>query len=686
MKELAADMMGRDFAFDVETEGLNAHKHKTLGLSLSYEDDDGLIRSEYVVFEHTVPDREDPSIGVVRSFIDRAAAVEVFRPVFEQEDVTMIAHNLSFDLGFLWKMGLDPRGDLYDTMIAEFHINENRSTYGLKQTAARVFGAEMDQYKDLYHYTNYKREDFLSVELSAAAKYAEDDTLYTYKLFEHQLPLLRLEKVEKAFWLLAMPLCRVIAEMQMKGFALDIEKVRQMRSELRETSSKHEHAVWSAGMDMVDEWLAEGRDVPASYLKMVDHLVRDGEQVQTDPHGTVYLRGRPVVKVQPTPRSKPRVPYFNVGSRQQLADLVYGYYGVQPPTTVRLKTNKDGSVGVDKDTLKVIKHFLGERSPKVIDDLLEWRKADKVIGTYLDPFERMADPDDHYAIRANFNQTVAKTGRLSSSNPNLQNVPARGELGAQIRSLFVARPGRKLIVCDYSQLELRLLAHYSGDDHLLDAFTNNLDLHTLTGSRQAGMTYEELAKRVEDGDAEAKLLRTIGKSANFGLSYGMGAKKYQIYLLVNNGMFFELDEVQRQIDGFNQAYPRLYEWKQEIFEKVRKQGYVRTLSGRKRRLPEIWSEDVWEQRTAERQAVNVHAQGGGADIMGMAMVKVQERVRPYGAYILVQVHDELVVEAPEDHAEEVLEVVKSTMVEVNKVLRCPLAVEGHVGDTWFDAK
>jgi len=691
MRDLAASMMGRDFAFDVETSGLRAHQDRTLGLSLSYVDDNDDIVSEYVVFEHTLPSADDDTFGIPHDFIARSDAVAALTPVFAQTEVAMSAHNMAFDLGFLWKMGLDPKGELHDTMIGEFLLNENRESYGLKQTAERVFGARMAVYKNLHHYLNFAKEEFMAVPLEPAAAYAEDDTKYTYLLFERQLPMLDEEGLLTVFERLSMPLCRVIAEMQVKGFALDMAKVAELREEYGAISATHEHAVWSAGMDMIADWQEQGEDIPDTYLKMIDHLVKDGVPVQArvDDNNApydVHVRGRAVPVFQKTKRTKPRVPYFNVGSRTQLADLLYGYYGITVPTKVKVKTNKDGTVGVDKDTLKIIKHFMGDKAPKVLDDLLEWRKADKLIGTYLDPFSRMADPDDNYAIRANFNQTIARTGRLSSSSPNLQNVPSRGELGKKVRSLFVARPDHALIVCDYSQLELRLLAHYSQDEALLRAFTENLDLHTMTGARQAGLTYEELAERVANEDPEAKLLRTIGKSANFGLSYGMGAKKYQVYLLVNNGIYFDIEDVQKQIDGFNEAYPRLYAWKQEVFEEVRRKGYVKTIGGRKRRLPEIYSGDIWEARAAERQAVNVKAQGGGADIVGLAMIRIQERVRPYNAYNVVQVHDEIVVESPTEHAETVLQIVKDSMIEVNNLLKCPLAVEGTIGPNWYEAK
>lgn len=686
LEELVQDMMGRPvFAFDVETSGLDAHYDRLLGLSFTYENDEGRHISEYVVFEHTSPSEDDPFVGIPRDYIDRDAARDVIKPLFDQEDVVMVAHNAAFDLKFLWKWGVDPKGQLFDTMIAEFVINENRPTYGLKETAARVFGAEMDKYADLRQFTNYGKDDFLAVPLRPAAKYAEDDTRYTYRLWERQDELLHQERVEKPFYRMEMPLVRVIAQMEMKGFALDMDSIRKMREEFEAISVESERKVWEAGMAMLQTWDEEGREIPPQYHVMIDHLKRDGIEV-VEKGGLVFVRGKVVPVYQPTPRSKPRVPYFNVGSRNQLSDLFYDYYGIEVPTEVYLKPNKDGTPKVDASTLTTIRHFLGEKAPQVLNDLLEWRKADKIIGTYLKPFMERADENDHWALRCNFNQTIARTGRLSASNPNLMNIPSRGETGARVRSLFVARPDHKLIVADYSQLELRLLAHYSQDEHLLHAFKNKLDLHTLTGARQSGLEYDELKARIDAGDEEAKLMRTKGKTANFALSYGMAAKKYQLYLLVNNGMYFPLEEVQRQIDGFNEAYPELYAWKQGVFAKLRETGYVRTIGGRKRRLPEIWSDNIWEQRGAERQAVNVYAQGGGADIMKLSMIKVQDRIREYGAEILVQVHDELVVESPAEHAETVKHIVETTMVEVNKILRCPLDAEAAIGDSWFEAK
>ena len=383
-----------------------------------------------------------------------------------------------------------------------------------------------------------------------------------------------------------------------------------------------------------------------------------------------------------------RVPWFNPGSVQQLRSLLFEWHAIRVRTDIDLNLNAKGEISADKDTLKVLAHELGEAAPAVLNDILEYRKCSKLVSTYLKPFINLADKDDHNCLRTNFNQTIAKTGRLSSSNPiNLQNIPSRGPEGKACRSMFVARSGHLLVVADYNMMELRMAAHFSRDPEMMRAFREGLDLHTLTAASQTGWTYELAAQLLEEGDPEMKGARQIGKTSNFGLLYGMGPKKFQRFLLVQNGTKVTYDQAWNLIETFNDTYSGVTKWKRQVERFAQQHQYVTTLRGRKRRLPDIRSDDMAKVRTAQRQAVNAVVQGSCADIICEAIPAIQQAMKEFGGSLLLQVHDELVAEVPEEYAEAAARIMERLMVErVNQELRVPLTCEAGIGESWASAK
>lgn len=683
---LAKQLEGRDFSFDTETTGLDAHKDHIVGFSCAWRDDHRALCSAYIALEHTEPVMASTE-GKVVTYIAPSFAAHFLKPLLGQQGVTVIMHNAKYDIKMLKQMGVDVTATLHDTLIGAWYCDENQPSFGLKEQTLKVFGHQMDRYKDLVEFTNYGPEEFLAVPLKPAATYAMADTEWTLKHYERQVPLLEAEGVAHAFRYYGMRLLPILAEMELAGMRVDRAQTAVLRDAYTAKAQEYGARVWNAGMDMIDAWLEAGAEIPAGFLYTEADLAKRGEQVTDSETDDPILNGRRVVKIQPSKRHKPRLPYFNVGSVKHMTALLYDHLGLKAPTEFNIQRKEDGSYGVDKNVLKLMKYKLGDEAPEVLNDLLDWRKYEKAVGTYLEPF--LVQSDQRGFIHGNFNQHITRTGRLSSSSPNLQNITARGEMGKEMRSLFIAPEGEKLVVADFSMLELRLLAHFSNDPIMRHAFENGLDLHTVTGARQAGLTYEELKARVDAEDVAAKGLRTIGKTANFALSYGMGPKKYQIYLLVNNGTYFPLREVEKQIAGYNKAYPQRYQWAEWLKARARKDGYVRTLSGRKRRLPQVYSNDRWEAGAAERQAVNVLAQGGGADILAYVMPLLQDRLRSLGGRLICQVHDELVSSVPEDRAAEACQIVAETMSVLPSEhfkLRVPLVAEAHAGDNWYSAK
>jgi DNA polymerase-1 len=255
--------------------------------------------------------------------------------------------------------------------------------------------------------------------------------------------------------------------------------------------------------------------------------------------------------------------------------------------------------------------------------------------------------------------------------------------------MFVARPGYKLVVADYSQMELRMLAHYSQDPLLLQAFEQDLDLHVITGARQGGMSYDELKALVDADDPEGKKLRSIGKTSNFALTYGMAAKKYQLRLAVDNGLWVPLDTAAQWIEDYNATWQGATDWKARATKYAHYLGHITTIAGRKRRLPDLYSADRYEVLRAERQAINAIIQGSCADVISYVIPFIQAALRPMGGTVLLQVHDEIVCEVPEEMAPvaaRAMGVLMADLANERFKLRCPMMADAHIGDNWGDAK
>ena len=681
LRDLFPTWMGRDFAFDVETTGLDYVNDRLLGLALTF--DDG--RSYYLAIAHTEP-AEDGTYPV-REHLNVDDMVHTISPLFLQRQQTMVAHNFKFDLHFLSRHGIEVFGRAADTVLAAQLIDENREL-GLKKLAHLV-DMDLTPYSELVAYPGFKKHEILGVPFETAASYAMLDTEATLALWHRFRVELVEQGVAEVFRNVWMPLLMVLQQMEAKGIRLDLDKVREVRSEYEKIATAAEWAVWEDGMKML---LARYKGVaheefPKGYLRMATEA--DLDEVITNENGEqfVELRGLRVPIITPTPRSKPRVPHFNIGSNDQLGDLLYNWYGIEPPTDFKLKRKQNGDFGVDKSTLKVIELGYDGNAPEILQQILQWRKASKFIGTYLDRFIEDGERDPEQVIRTSFNQHITDTGRLSSSDPNLQNIPSRGPEGAKARSMFVARPGYKLIVADYSMMELRIAAHYSKDAVMLKAFAEGMDLHTLMAAKNNNMPYEAMKEKVDAGDAWAKQQRAIGKTQNFGLLYGMGPPKFRTYLRVEIGLLLPLHEVEGLVSAFDDLYAGVTEWKSDVMRWAKRLGYTENLYGRKRRLLDIRSSNRWERMRAERQGVNYVVQGTCADIMAEGLIAIQPALAPLDAHLLLQVHDEAVAEAPEENAESARIIMQELMTaRINPRLRCPLVVEAHVGDNWYAAK
>jgi DNA polymerase-1 len=355
---------------------------------------------------------------------------------------------------------------------------------------------------------------------------------------------------------------------------------------------------------------------------------------------------------------------FNINSPRQLSEILFDR--LQLPASKRTGKTRVASTAVEVLEELALAHEL----PRLI---LEWRGLQKLKGTYIDALPQIVNPATG-RVHTCFNQAVAATGRLSSSDPNLQNIPIRTELGREIRGAFVAEPGNVLISADYSQIELRVLAHLSGDDALIDAFRRGEDIHDRTASKvfgpDAGLSRHEMRRRA--------------KMINYALLYG----KTAFTLAKDIGV--PQQAAQAFIDAYFAGFPGVRRFIDTLLEEARRTGVVRTLFGRQRPVPELTSRNGQIRAAAERVAVNLPIQGTAADILKRAMIVLhaaleQRRARGGGARMILTVHDELVIEAPRDEAGELTGVIRQAM-EGAAALTVPLTVDVGVGDNWREAK
>ncbi len=349
---------------------------------------------------------------------------------------------------------------------------------------------------------------------------------------------------------------------------------------------------------------------------------------------------------------------FNINSPKQLGTVLFEK--MQLPHGKKTKTGWS----TNADVLEKLRW----QAP-IVADVLEYRQYAKLKSTYADGLLKVIDPDGR--IRTSFQMTVTATGRLSSTEPNLQNIPARTEVGSRIRGMFVAAPGNVLVDADYSQVELRLLAHISGDETMQQAFLSGEDFHTLTAAKVFHVAPEEVTGQ----------MRSRAKAVNFGIVYGISA----FSLAQDIGV--SVAEAKEYMERYFDTYRGVKHYMEQVVETAREKGYVETLMHRRRALPELKSSNFNMRSFGERVALNMPIQGTAADIMKLAMVRVEQRLKREGlaAKLIMQVHDELIVECPEAEKETVERLLEEEMGGVAH-LAVPLPAQAHSGRTWLEAK
>ncbi len=508
-------------------------------------------------------------------------------------DIPKVSHNVKDLMRALLDAGLPAEGFVFDTALAAYLLDATAGKYDLPRLFVAYFNQELEKPAHL-------EPDAFSPLGDRSAAWA---SLHSYgaaieALHGVLLPRLREQGMEKLYFDVELPLCRVLADMERSGFLVDGGALARFGADLSDTIDRLEQRIYAAA----------------------------GQQ-------------------------------FNINSPKQLGKVLFEDLGL--PHGKKTKTGWS----TNADVLEKLKDH------PLVADVLTYRQYAKLKSTYADGLLKVIDPDGR--IRTSFQMTVTATGRLSSTEPNLQNIPTRTELGSKMREMFVAAPGHVLVDADYSQIELRLLAHISGDTAMQQAFLSGADFHTVTAARVFHVPQDQVTHQ----------MRSRAKAVNFGIVYGISA------FSLSQDIGVTVQEAKEYMDRYFATYTGVKQYMTDVVDKAREQGYVETLWHRRRALPELKSSNFNMRSFGERVALNMPIQGTAADIIKLAMVRVHSRLAREGleARLIMQVHDELIVECPEEEAPRVEALLQQEMQGVAE-LSVPLLAEAHSGRNWLAAK
>lgn len=509
-------------------------------------------------------------------------------------DIPKVAHDVKDMTYALLERGLPADGFLFDTALAAYLLDATAGGYDLQRLFVAYCGAELPAPVHLARDAFAPLSDTATEEAALCSYTSAVSALYEIlpdKLEELNLTAL-LHEME-------LPLCRVLAEMELAGFRIDECALAQFGIDLHERIVKLEQSIY----DMAGE-------------------------------------------------------KFNINSPRQLGIILFDK--LQLPHGKKTKTGWS----TNAEVLEKLRY-----EAPIVSSVLEYRQYTKLKSTYADGLLRAVSPDSR--VRTRFQMTATATGRLSSTEPNLQNIPTRTPLGSEIRRLFVAEDGNVLVDADYSQIELRLLAHMAGDEAMQQAFLSGADFHTVTAAKVFHVPEAEVTHE----------MRSRAKAVNFGIVYGMSA------FSLSQDIHVTVAEAKDYMERYFATYPGVKQYMTDIVALAKEQGYVETLYHRRRALPEIRSSNFIQRSFGERVALNVPIQGTAADVMKLAMIRVYDRLwrENLQAKLIMQVHDELIVECPEAERETVETLLRQEMEQV-AALSVPLIAEAHSGKNWLEAK
>ena len=547
---------------------------------------------------------------------DRKAAEQVvdsLRPILENEAVEKIAQNAKYDYSILKRYGVEVSAPVFDTMIAHYLLQP-----------------------EMQHNMDYLSEVYL--------KYRPIPTsdLIETKQKKVSESLFDFDADEKPATMREVPVAKVM-EYCCEDSDVTLQLYKIFKKELKK--EKLESLFYDIEMPLV-KVLA---DMELTGVRLDVAALKESEGILNDELKRIEAR---ITEIAGHP--------FNPLSPKAVGTVLFDELRLDP----KAKKTKSGQYTTNEEVLQKLK----DKSP-IVDEILNYRGVKKLLSTYIEALPLEVNPTTG-RIHTSFNQTVTATGRLSSSNPNLQNIPIRDALGRELRKAFIPDEGEVFFSADYSQIELRIMAHLSQDPNMTEAFLSGEDIHAATAAKIYHLPVAEVSK----------LQRTKAKTANFGIIYGISVFGLANRLNIPRG------EAKELIDGYFETYPKIQEYMNKSIEVARAKGYVETLFGRKRVLADISSANATVRGYAERNAINAPIQGTAADIIKIAMVRIARRIKKEGlkAKLLIQVHDELNFSVPQTELEKLKKLVLEEMAAAVE-LRVPLIADCGSGINWLEA-
>lgn len=629
-----------EYVLDVETTGLDIYNDILVGICLYTPGE----TSAYVPFNHT-----DLQNVRVADQMSEEQVRDIVIPYLQDQELRCINHNIKFDnkkLAWDWKQIIV--NIYWDTLIAGYVLNENEP-HGLKPLYNKYIlhgKGSSEDYGDLF-----EGIPFNYVPIEVATVYGANDGFKTYALYKFQAQYLRenhpredFRKMYYVFHEVEMPLIPLCTDMEMRGV------------EIREDFAK----------ELSEDFNKEMVEVEAkcdAYVEQFKQYILDHNNLMRLTKGTCKI---------------------NYSSPQQVAALFYDIFKLrsvsrkEPRGTGDKIIQKFLSTAKKKDTKK------SREFAEFLENYQRFKEIKKLLGTYVDKIPQVKEPKIN-AVYTTYNQYGAKTGRFSSSDTvskiNLQNIPSKEK---RIRKIFKARDGYKLVGGDFSQIEPRVLAFLSGDESMINAYKEGKDLYAIMGSQVYQLPYEDCREFYPDGtvNAEGKHRRTTMKSVLLGIMYERGATA------IGEQFNKSAEWAQQLIDNFYKSFPKINQYRLKIENMAETYGYVTTITGRKRRLPDMQLEDKDDYRyqEAHRQSLNSVIQGSSADIMKLSMIAIYNdpRYKALDCHMIITVHDELIMEVPEDHIKEGAELLVGTMKRVgHSLIDLPMSVDAEVNDYWY---
>lgn len=629
-----------EYVLDVETTGLDIYNDILVGICLYTPGE----TSAYVPFNHT----DLQNVRVAEQMSEEQVR-DIMLPCLQDQELRCINHNIKFDnkkLAWDWKQIIV--NIYWDTLIAGYVLNENEP-HGLKPLYNKYIlhgKGSSEDYGDLF-----EGIPFNYVPIEVATVYGANDGFKTYALYKFQAQYLRedhpredFRKMYYVFREVEMPLIPLCTDMEMRGV------------EIREDFAK----------ELSEDFNKEMVEVEAkcdAYVEQFKQYILDHNNLMRLTKGTCKI---------------------NYSSPQQVAALFYDIFKLrsvsrkEPRGTGDKIIQKFLSTAKKKDTKK------SREFAEFLENYQRFKEIKKLLGTYVDKIPQVKEPKIN-AVYTTYNQYGAKTGRFSSSDTvskiNLQNIPSKEK---RIRKIFKARDGYKLVGGDFSQIEPRVLAFLSGDESMINAYKEGKDLYAIMGSQVYQLPYEDCREFYPDGtvNAEGKHRRTTMKSVLLGIMYERGATA------IGEQFNKSAEWAQQLIDNFYKSFPKINQYRLKIENMAETYGYVTTITGRKRRLPDMQLEDKDDYRyqEAHRQSLNSVIQGSSADIMKLSMIAIYNdpRYKALDCHMIITVHDELIMEVPEDHIKEGAELLVGTMKRVgHSLIDLPMSVDAEVNDYWY---